>query len=149
MSGILNKRHLAEYVYDFAVDGGANGTNIVLSDKDGKGPIPAGAIITGVTAKVVTAVEGGGASTVSWGNDDAEDGYSGTTIAVATLADNFIVNGWDLDASLLWDGSNDHALYVNVAEASTDGAFIVLISGADLTAGKIVFMVDYLLPTLS
>jgi hypothetical protein len=148
MSGIKNKRHTAEYVYDFAVDGGTKDANIVLSDKDGKAPIPIGAIVTGVTAKVLTAPLSAGAATVSWGNDDDEDGYSGTTIAKATLAINTVFNGWDNAAALLWDDTNDHPIHFPVLNAD-DGDFIVLISTADLTAGKIVFFVDYYLPEAS
>jgi hypothetical protein len=146
MASISNKKHLQEYVYDFAVDGGTKDVNIVLSDKDGKSPIPVGALITDVTARVITDIEGT-SSTCSWGNDDDEDGYSGTTIAEATLVSGFYVNGHDLDAALLWDGTNDHKLYVNVADAD-DGDFIFLISTADLTAGKIWFGVEYLMPSV-
>jgi len=148
MSGILGKRHTAEYVYDFAVDGGANGSNIVLSDKDGKAPIPIGAIITGVTAKVLTAPLSAGSATISWGNDDDEDGYSGTTIAIGSLTINTVINGWDSGAALLWDDTNDHPIHFPVLNAD-DGDFIILISTADLTAGKMVFFVDYYLPEAS
>jgi len=145
---IKNMKHVQEYVYDFDVDGGVKDANIVLSDKDNKDPIPVGAVITGVMAKVVTAVESLGSATVSWGNDDDEDGYSGTTIAKTSLVDNAVFNGWDNGAALLWDDTNDHQIYVPVLDAD-DGDFIVLISTADLTAGKIVFMVEYLMPTES
>ena len=146
MASISNKIHLQEYVYDFAVDGGANGSNIVLSNKAGYDPIPVGAIINSVKAVVTTACTSAGSATVSWGSVTDPDGYSGTTIAVATLVDNFLVNGWDLDAELLWDGTNDHALTPRVADANA-GAFAVLISTADLTAGKIWFGVEYIMPS--
>jgi hypothetical protein len=142
---IKNKIHVQEYVYDFAVDGGVKDANIVLSDKAGSSNIPVGAIIKSVLAKVVTAVEGT-SSTVSWGTTASAAGYSGTTIAEATLVDNFVVNGWDLGATLLWDDTNDHPLTPYVSSAA-DGSFAVLISTADLTAGKIVFGVEYWLPT--
>lgn len=141
-----NELGIQEYVYDFAVDGGTNGSAINLHAKDGKAVIPIGSIIQRVTAKVVTAVTSDGSATVGWGNGDAADGYSGTTIAKATLVDNFIVNGWDLNASLLWDDTNDHQIYVNVSTAA-DGQFKVLIGTADLTAGKIHFMVEFLKPS--
>ena len=141
-------KHVQEYVYDFAVDGGTNASAISLHDKARAAVIPVGAIITDVTAKIVTACTSAGSATVAWGNGDDADGYSGTTIAVATLVDNFLVNGHDLDAALLWDGTNDHKLYVTVLTAA-DGQFKLLISTADLTAGKIIFMVEYLLPTLT
>lgn len=142
---ISNKIHLQEYVYDFAVDGGTKDSNINLHAKDGKSRIPVGAIIKGVTARVLTAVEGS-SSTVSWGTDADEDGYSGTTIAEATLVQGFVTNGWDLDAPLLWDGTNDHPIYIDV-DSAADGDFVMLISTADLTAGKIWFGVEYIMPS--
>ena len=57
------------------------------------------------------------------------------------------MNGHDLDAALLWDGSNDHKLTPYVANAD-DGDFIVLISTAGLTAGKIWFGVEYIMPSV-
>lgn len=133
-----------EYVYDFAVDGGVKDVAIDLSAKDGFDPVPIGAIIKGVTAEVETAAVGATA-TVAWGNGDDADGYSGTTIAVATLVADLVVNGWDRGAALLWDDTNDHPIYFKVLDAA-DGAFEVLISTADLTAGKILFMVEYYFP---
>ena len=146
MSVASNQIHLQEYTYDFAVDGGVAAANIVLSDKDGSAPIPVGAIIKSVTAVVTTACTSGGSATVSWGSVTDVDGYSGTTIAVSTLIDNFLVNGHDLDCALLWDGSNDHAITPRVADANA-GAFAVLISTADLTAGKIWFGVEFIMPS--
>lgn len=142
---IKNKLHVQEYIYDFAVDGGAIG-EINLHAKDNKAVIPVGAIIKGVTAKVVTACTSTGSATVIWGNGDDKDGYSGATVAVATLADNYVSNGWDSGAALLWDDTNDHPIYQNVSTAA-DGQFIVSIADVALTAGKILFMVEYLLPT--
>lgn len=140
--------HVQEYVYDFAADGGVNGSNITLSAKDNKDPLPLGSIIKGVTAKVITAIVGSGSSTVSWGIEGTANGYSGTTIAEATLVDNFIVNGWDRGASLLWDDTDDHALYPNVS-SEAKGGLVLLISTADLTAGKMIFLVEYLRPSLT
>lgn len=146
MSGIRNNGiQVAEYVYDFAVDGGAVGA-INLHAKAGKGVLPVGAIIKAVTAKVVTAFTSGGSATLVWGNGDDADGYSGATIAVASLTDNALFNGWDNGAALLWDDTNDHQIPVNVADAA-DGQFIVTIGTAAMTAGKALFLVEYLMPT--
>lgn len=142
---IKNRIHVQEYIYDFDVDGGAQGA-INLHAKDNKSVIPVGAIIKGVTAKVVDACTSGGSATVIWGNGDDADGYSGATVAVATLVDNYVTNGWDNGAALLWDDTNDHPIYQNVSTAA-DGQFIVTIATADLTAGKIVFLVEYYMPT--
>ena len=133
-----------EYVFDFGVDGGVSGSNIILSDKVGSENIPIGATIKSVIAVVETAIVGS-SSTVSWGTTGSADGYSGTTIAEATLVEHFLVNGWDLGASLLWDDTNDHMLTPFVTNAA-GGSFVVLISTAALTAGKIVFQVEFLFP---
>lgn len=144
MSGILGKKHVQEYVYDFDVDGGAIGA-INLHAKDGVDVIPVGSIITRVYAKVLTAGASAGSATLAWGNGDDADGYSGAAIAVAALTANALFNGYDNGAALLWDDTNDHPIDVNVADAA-DGQFIVTIGTAALTDGKVVFMVEYYLP---
>ncbi len=143
MSAILNRRHTQEYIYDFDEDGGATG-EIFLSSKAGMKPIPNGAIITSVLAFVEAAIVGT-SSTLAWGNDDDPDGYSGTAIAEATLVDNFNANGWDNAASLIWDDTNDHPIHVTVVDED-DGEFSVTIGTANLTAGKVKFMVDFYMP---
>jgi hypothetical protein len=145
MTGITNKgMYVQEYVYDFAVDGGAVGA-INLHAKATKAVIPVGAVIKAVTAKVLTACTSGGAATVAYGNGDDADGYSGAAIAVASLTLNSLFNGWDNAAALLWDDTNDHPIPVNVSTAA-DGQMIMTIATAALTAGKIVFMVEYVHP---
>lgn len=141
---VKNMKHVQQYEYDFAVDGGAQG-DIELSAKAGKAPIPIGAIITDVTAYVKTACTSGGSATVAWGNDDDEDGFSGATVAVATMAANYVHNGSTNAGALLWDDTNDHGIDVYVADAD-DGEFIFQIATADLTAGQVIFMVEYLAP---
>jgi len=144
MTAIGNMSHTQEYVYDFAVDGGLQG-EIVLSAKATKDPIPVGSIIKSVRAKVLTALTSGGAATLAWGNGDDADGYSGATAAVAGFTANALFNGWDNGSALLWDDANDHNLEVNVSTAD-DGKFEFNITDADLTAGVIVFHVDYYFP---
>lgn len=139
-------RLVQEYIYDFSVDGGANGTAIPLETKAGYAPVPVGAVIMGVTARVVTAVVGT-SSTVSWGHSANTDGYSGTTIAEASLTINSVHNGLKTANSDLWDDTNDVQVPWPVTTAAL-GTFHVLISTADLTAGKIVFMVEYLYPSV-
>jgi hypothetical protein len=141
---IANKVQVQEYVYDFSTDGGTVGAK-ALHAKDNKTFIPTGAIIKAVTAKVVTPLAGAGA-VLSWGNGNAADGYSGTAQAVAGFTDNALFNGWDNAASLLWDDTNDHPIPLYV-DASAAGQFNFTIGTAVLTAGKIVFMVEFLMPT--
>lgn len=127
MSVFKNEILSQEYLYDFAVDGGAVST-IVLSDKVGYKALPAGALVTNVYAVVETACTSGGSATVSWGNADV-DGYSGTAKAVAALVG---------DAAFAGDG----ALVPSVV---SDGDFSVAIAVAALTAGKVRFTVEYVM----
>lgn len=136
--------HVQQYVYDFAVDGGVAAAAIELSAKAGYERLPIGALIKGVTAFVATAPIGT-SSTVSWGHSANTDAYSGTTIAEATLAINTAHNGLKTANSELWDDTNDVEIVVPVTTSAL-GSFSVLISTANLTAGKIKFMVEYLLP---
>lgn len=139
-----NKSHFQKYTWDFAVDGGAVST-IELSNNANKADLPVGAIVKNVTAVIKTALASpAGASTISWGNGDAVDNYSGT-VATTAMALNTVINGYDYAASALWDDSNDHPIYVYVDDATT-GSFNITIGTAAMTAGKIDFLVEYLLP---
>jgi hypothetical protein len=142
-----NQMHYQEYVYDFAVDGGTKDAAIVLSDKPRAAPLPVGAIVKSVVAWVETKCESAGSATIVWGNDADADGYSGpnTGTAVAGFTANALFNGHDNAAALLWDDTNDHDLQYYV-DTAANGSFEVLIETADLTAGKIVFMVEYYMP---
>lgn len=132
-----------EYVYDFAKDGGAAST-IILSNKLNYDPLPVGAIVKHVTAQVVTACTSGGAATVSWGNGSAATAWSGAAKAVASLTLNAVFNE-QATPSILWDDTNDASIPIYVSSESV-GRFAVTIATAALTAGKIVFSVEYLLP---
>ena len=146
MQAVKNELCSQEYLYDFAKDGGAISTK-VLSNKNGKAPLPVGAILKSVYAKVVTTCTSGGSATVSWGNGDGVTVYSGTAIAVASLTAGAIFNGWDNGASALWDDTNDHPIFVNIDDATT-GNFSMAIAADTLTAGKIVFVCEYYLPAI-
>jgi hypothetical protein len=138
--------HYQEYVYDFAVDGGAVST-IALSAKPGKEPLPLYAVVTSVALKVVTAFTSGGSATLAWGNTSDVDGYSGTPIAVASLTDNAVFNGWGNVAALLWNDTQDSPVYYHVG-AANDAVVSVTIATAAMTAGKAVLWVEYVRPSL-
>lgn len=129
MSVIKSKLLSEEYVYDFAVDGGAIG-NIDLSAKEGYKLLPAGAIVQEVHSWVETACTSGGSATVSWGDGSDVDGYSGTAKAVAALT---------LNAAFAGAGALVPSYAVNEE-------FTVSIAVAALTAGKVRFIVSYYLP---
>ncbi len=129
MSVFKNEMLSQEYVYDFAVDGGAISL-IDLSAKAGYKPLPVGALIQNVYANVVTAVTSVGSATVSWGNADV-DGYSGTAKAKAVLVAN---------AAFAGNGALVPSMIV------ADQTFSVNIAVAALTAGKVYFTVEYVVP---
>lgn len=146
--------NVQEYVYDFAVDGGAV-SSIDLSTKDGFNALPEGAIVRAVTAKVLTACTSGGSATVEWGNSADTDGYSGTAIAVASLTALAVFSGYEdnaapgalIAASVTSTGGNSVTQKrYNVTSASNTQNFIMKIAVATLTAGKIVFLVEYYYP---
>lgn len=132
-----------EYLYDFAVDGGATGA-ISLSSKAGYSSLPEGAVVRSVVAIVETAVEGT-SSTLAWGNGASAAGYHGA-VAEAALTANSVHNEQDATAALLWDDTNDHQIYYRVGSASNTQDFAVTVGTADLTAGKVRFAVEYLMP---
>ena len=137
-------RQVQEYIYDFADDGGATGV-IDLSAKEGFSPIPQGAIILNVHMKVITAVVGT-SSTVAVGvTTDANGFYA--AIAEATLADEFVTSAGVQAGDLLFDDTNDHLIPFLVNSAN-DADFQITIGTADLTAGKLLFMVEYMAPSL-
>lgn len=133
---------MAEYIYDFAVDGGVSAAGIVLSNKKGSSPLPVGALVLGCHAHVLTAVLSAGSATMEWGTSADTDGFSGAAIAKATLIVNFAKNNEEGAGALLWDDTNDCSKSYVVTSAAT-GAFQVLINTADLTAGKIRFLIPY------
>lgn len=135
--------HVQEYVYDFAVDGGAASV-VNLAAKAGVDPLPIGAVVKGVSALVVTSVTSGGSATCEWGSTADTDGYSGTAIAKATLVAGYNINSEEGAGALTWDNSNDCVKSYEVTDAAT-GAFMFLSNVAALTAGKIVFTVQYTL----
>lgn len=144
MSGFKNDGlQVQEYLYDFSEDGGAAGA-IDLSAKDGYNPLPDGAIVSEVVALVEEAIVGT-SSTLAWGNTSDPDGYSGAAIAEASLGADVVRNGFDNGAALLWDDTNDHKVHY-LANAANERDFSVTIGVADLTAGKVRFMVSYYLP---
>lgn len=143
---ILGQKLTREYVYDFAADGGTAGA-ISLSSKNNKASLPSNAIVTSVFAKVITDIAGT-SSTVSWGNTTDPDGYSGTAIAEASLTAGVVNNGWDNGAALIFDDTNDHAIYYNVGTTANNKDFSITIGTADLTAGKMVFVVEFYVPAV-
>ena len=150
-----NQMNYAKYIYDFSVDGGATGS-ISLSSKSGYRALPANAIVTRVIARVVTACTSGGSATVEWGNTADTDGYSGTANAVASLSADAVFIGDETaggEGALIWNrvgttpATGSPKAYQVTSTANTKD-FLVKINTAALTAGKIIFYVEYFMPSL-
>ncbi len=132
-----------EYVYDFAVHGGVYTSAIELSNS--KTRLPIGAIVTNVYVHVVTAPTGS-SSTVAAGNATTANAYI-AAVAEATLAINYVTSAEVAKGASLWDDSNDNLIPYRVADADKS-KFMMTIGTANLTAGKIIFLVEYLNPSL-
>lgn len=141
MGNFSNESHREEYVYDFAVDGGAVGA-IDLSAKANSHVVPSGALVKAVYARVVTAFTSGGAATVSWGPTADADGYSGAAKAMAAMTANAAFSGEHDGGALL----ATPGVYPVVAASSQD--LKLTIGTAALTAGKLVVVVEYEKPSL-
>ena len=138
-----NKTFSQEYLYDFSVDGGATGA-IDLSGKAGYPTLPEGAVVQRVFAIVETAVVGT-SSTLAWGNTTDPDGYH-VAVAEASLTANSIHNHQDATAALLYDDTNDHEIYYRVSSTAGNQDFSCTIGTANLTAGKVRFVVEGYFP---
>lgn len=144
---ILGKKLTQEYIYDFSVDGGAQGA-FDLSAKNNKSVLPSNAVVTSVWMKVLTTFTSGGSATLEWGNTTDPNGYSGATVAVASLTAGAVFNGWDNAAALIWDDTNDHAIFYSVGTTANNKDFSCTVATADMTAGKAVFVVEYYVPAI-
>lgn len=119
---------VAEYEYDFAVDGGATGVK-VLSSKANKAGLPASAIVVGHQVLIQTAFAGSGAS-CKIGCEGDDDKYLVNT-AVAGLA------------TLGLKTSSATAFF---ADAATEDDVRLTIASAALTAGKLKVLVHFVNP---
>lgn len=127
MAFVSNQLLLAEYEYDFAVDGGATGVHD-LSAKANKADLPVGCLRKSTHVMVQTALAGVGAS--------AKIGTSASDADLAALA---AIASWS--ASAIFNDAT--AIYVG----TTNRDCILTISGAPLTAGKLKVFIEYIVPT--
>ncbi len=127
-SNISNKGiQQQEYVYDFAVDGGATGF-INLADNFA---LPVGSVIVDVYYYVETAMTSGGSATVAIGDADTAARYlAATAFDNAAYADEKVAKA-AIGVPFKTDSAND-------------GKFGITIATAALTAGKIRFFVNFL-----
>lgn len=119
--------------YDFAVDGGAQGTIAITAGT----PIPLGAVVIGGYVDVITQVTGG-ASTIACQVEAANDVL--TAVAVAS---------WTVGRKAVLPAPTTGALTASTAVKTTAARNIsIVIAGADLTAG-VFNVVLYVVPPLA
>jgi hypothetical protein len=118
---------VAEYEYDFAVDGGATGVK-VLSAKPNKAKLPLGAIVVGHQVLIQTALAGVGAS--------AKIGVEGDD-------DKYLVN---TAVSGLGAGLKTSSATAFYADEANEGDVRITIASAALTAGKLKVLVHFVNP---
>jgi len=140
MSFKNDSKQCAEFVYNFALDGGAVST-IVLSGKAGQAALPDGAIVTDVYMKVLTTCTSGGAATVAIGNSSDVDGYIEAQ-AVAGLTAGAMFSSQVNGGALLWDDTEDAGI-AYLADSANERAVVISIAAAALTAGKLGVVVEY------
>jgi hypothetical protein len=140
-----NEMHTEEYLYDFTVSGGSSASAIDLSAVSGYSPLPDGAIVTGVTMKVLTALTASANTSVSVGNSASASGYI-PAVLYSNIGSSAVSNAYMQAGSLVWDDSND-CPKPYVANASNKRDFKITFNN-DVTAGKILFWVQYYMPSL-
>lgn len=118
----LKQLKVAKVKYDFSVDGGSQG-DIDLADNE---TIPAGAIVTGVSAFTSTAVTSAGAATVALKVGDK----------TVTDAEGKAEYGADEFKRFTIPADQD-------TKVDTAGTIKAVVGTADLTAGVVEFMVEY------
>lgn len=130
-----NARHRKEFVYDFAVLGGVQGA-IQLKDNLGNAAVlPVGSIVTDVLAVTETIVTSGGSATLALGNVTTADKY-----VAATAKTSFDAVG---EVAV-----NDKPNAVSPQNlVANDLPVKITIGTADLTAGKVRFIVGFDMPS--
>jgi hypothetical protein len=126
MSVFKNQINVAEYEYDFDVDGGATGV-YVLSDKANKESLPFGAVVKEVKVIGQTPLAGSGAS--------AKVGHAGNDALYKAQVTATLYNAsacFSYDTAFQAKGNNRDVR--------------LTIAGAALTAGKLKVLVEYILP---
>lgn len=123
-----------EFIYDFNIDGGAVGSISLKGGVTGAAStLPAGAIITGVRTRCLTAATSGGAATIALGITGTTDAFEAATA--------YTDNSYDTVGTL--DFKNPSA---PVLITSADTSIVATIATAALTAGRFKVYVDVMLP---
>jgi hypothetical protein len=127
----IGKELVFKYEYDFAVSGGAV-SSIALVNK-GINALASGLIITDFMISVETTLAGTATPTITLGNAGDTDGYA-VDFFGAGAAGAVITKG-DRAGALVWDDTNDHAIYYKI-DSSANSIPTITIATQALTAGK-------------
>lgn len=129
-SGIGNKMFVQEYLYDFAVDGGAVGFISLINPAN---PLPVGAIVTSIHYHQVAAFTSGGSATVSIGDAGSNARYLALT-------------AFDNAAYALDNVAALSTAIPNLVSSANEGNVGITVAVAALTAGKIKLVVQGYVP---
>jgi hypothetical protein len=138
---IDRSKNLMRVIYDFTVNGGAVGTIPLVDDQGNAAILPQGAIVTNVTAHVLVAGTTSASGTLALGSNisAATTDLMGAT-AMASLTLGAFVAGTPVGTAATWKGP------VTAVAGSQIQATIA--TGA-LTAGKVAYLVEYVVSTLA
>lgn len=124
MAIIESTRALKTWIgdYDFAVDGGAQGTLVLRSDD---GPIPTGAVVMGGYLDVTTALDSGGSATAALQVEAANDTINAAAFGGAPWSSTGrkdLIPDATGSTALKTTASRSPSLVIGVADL-TDGVF--------------------------
>ncbi len=135
-----------EFVWDFAVDGGAVGV-IVLNSTDPNGDLlDEGFVVEDVELYTETTLASTGTPTITLGNTTDPDGYLADVFALSTTAPAMVRAG-QVDGALIWDTSADAKKAYRVNGTAANQNLVMEIGTEALTAGKLRAIVKGFVPT--
>ena len=120
-----------KYEYDFAVSGGAV-SEIALINQ-GMNALESGLVIKDILVYFETTLAGTATPTVTLGNAGDPDGYMVDFFGAGTAA--AVINSGDRAGALVWDDTNDHAIYYKI-DSAANAIPTITIGTQALTAGK-------------
>lgn len=127
----IGKELVFKYEYDFAVSGGAVSA-IALVNK-GMNALASGLIITDFMISIETTLAGTATPTITLGNAGDPDGYAVDFFGAGTAG--AVITRGDRAGALVWDDTNDHAIYYKI-DSSANAIPTITIATQALTAGK-------------
>jgi len=134
-----------EYLYDFAVQGGAVGAITLVPVGPNTAALPEGFLVEMVTVVAEEALVAAG-GTVTCGPSVDSDGYLVDMVAALGTIGNVVRSGQSAGA-LLWDNTNDAEITYRVGSAANTQDVVLQVGTAAITAGKLRVRVDGVFPT--